>query len=108
AAGSTRDPEIRRSLGELGLLDEVQVVGGQASCLGDRYNGAFSLDQPTLSDQIRHQYWPGDSAACRSHSGRDVLRSGTTRSLSACQNSRADQRQRTPMKELPNFLETSK
>jgi len=29
AAGSTRDPEIRRSLGELGLLDEVQVVDGQ-------------------------------------------------------------------------------
>jgi len=29
AAGSTRDPEIRRSLGELGLLDEVQVEGSQ-------------------------------------------------------------------------------
>ncbi len=29
AAGSTRDPEIRRSLGELGLLDEVQIEGGQ-------------------------------------------------------------------------------
>ena len=27
AAGSTRDPEIRRSLAELGLLDEVQIVG---------------------------------------------------------------------------------
>lgn len=27
AAGSTRDPEIRRSLGELGLLDEVEVSG---------------------------------------------------------------------------------
>jgi ATP-binding protein involved in chromosome partitioning len=31
AAGSTRDPEIRRSLGELGLLDEVQVVDGQVT-----------------------------------------------------------------------------
>src|SRR5260370_37433804 len=31
AAGSTRDPEIRRSLGELGLLDEVQVVAGQVT-----------------------------------------------------------------------------
>ena len=29
AAGSTRDPEIRRLLGELGLLDEVQIEGGQ-------------------------------------------------------------------------------
>jgi len=29
AAGSTRDPEIRRSLAELGLLDEVQIEGGQ-------------------------------------------------------------------------------
>jgi metal-sulfur cluster biosynthetic enzyme len=31
AAGSTRDPEIRRSLGELGLLDEVQVDGSQVT-----------------------------------------------------------------------------
>ncbi len=31
AAGSTRDPEIRRSLGELGLLDEVEVVDGQVT-----------------------------------------------------------------------------
>ncbi len=31
AAGSTRDPEIRRSLTELGLLDEVQVVDGQVT-----------------------------------------------------------------------------
>jgi len=31
AAGSTRDPEIRRSLGELGLLDEVEVVAGQVT-----------------------------------------------------------------------------
>ncbi len=31
AAGSTRDPEIRRSLGEMGLLDEVQVVGSQVT-----------------------------------------------------------------------------
>ena len=31
AAGSTRDPEIRRSLGELGLLDEVQVLDGQVT-----------------------------------------------------------------------------
>ncbi len=30
-AGSTRDPEIRRSLAELGLLDEVQVVDGQVT-----------------------------------------------------------------------------
>ena len=29
AAGSTKDPEIRRSLGELGLLDEVQIDGSQ-------------------------------------------------------------------------------
>jgi len=29
AAGSTRDPEIRRSLAELGLLDEVQIEDGQ-------------------------------------------------------------------------------
>ena len=29
AAGSTRDPEIRRSLGELGLLDEVKIEGSQ-------------------------------------------------------------------------------
>lgn len=31
AAGSTKDPEIRRSLAELGLLDEVQVVDGQVT-----------------------------------------------------------------------------
>ena len=31
AAGSTRDPEIRRSLADLGLLDEVQVVDGQVT-----------------------------------------------------------------------------
>jgi ATP-binding protein involved in chromosome partitioning len=31
AAGSTRDPEIRRSLAEMGLLDEVQVVDGQVT-----------------------------------------------------------------------------
>ena len=27
AAGSARDPEVRRSIAELGLLDEVQVEG---------------------------------------------------------------------------------
>jgi len=31
AAGSTRDPEIRRSLADLGLLDEVQVEGSQVT-----------------------------------------------------------------------------
>ncbi len=31
AAGSTKDPEIRRSLGELGLLDDVLVVEGQVT-----------------------------------------------------------------------------
>ena len=31
AAGATRDPEIRRSLGELGLLDEVQIDGSQVT-----------------------------------------------------------------------------
>ena len=31
AAGSTRDPEIRRSLAEMGLLDEVQVVGSEVT-----------------------------------------------------------------------------
>lgn len=31
AAGSIRDPEIRRSLADLGLLDEVQVVNGQVT-----------------------------------------------------------------------------
>ena len=30
-AGSTRDPEIRRSLADMGLLDEVQVVDGQVT-----------------------------------------------------------------------------
>jgi len=29
AAGSTRDPEIRRSLGDLGLLDEVRIEGSR-------------------------------------------------------------------------------
>jgi ATP-binding protein involved in chromosome partitioning len=29
AAGATRDPEIRRSLSELGLLDEVQIEGSR-------------------------------------------------------------------------------
>lgn len=31
AAGSTRDPEISRSLAELGLLDDVQVSGSQVT-----------------------------------------------------------------------------
>jgi ATP-binding protein involved in chromosome partitioning len=31
AAGSTRDPEIRRSLAELGLLDDVQIEGSQVT-----------------------------------------------------------------------------
>jgi metal-sulfur cluster biosynthetic enzyme len=31
AAGATRDPEIRRSLGELGLLDEVEIDGSQVT-----------------------------------------------------------------------------
>ena len=31
AAGSTRDPEIRRSHGELGLLDEVKIEGSQVT-----------------------------------------------------------------------------
>ncbi len=31
AAGSTRDPEIRRSLGELGLMDEVKIEGSQVT-----------------------------------------------------------------------------
>jgi metal-sulfur cluster biosynthetic enzyme len=31
AAGSTRDPEIRRSLAEMGLLDDVQIEGGQVT-----------------------------------------------------------------------------
>ena len=29
AAGAARDPEIRRSLAELGLLDEVEIQGSQ-------------------------------------------------------------------------------
>ena len=31
AAGSVRDPEIRRSLSDMGLLDEVQVEGSQVT-----------------------------------------------------------------------------
>ena len=31
AAGSTRDPEIRRSLSELGLLDDVQIEGSRVT-----------------------------------------------------------------------------
>jgi ATP-binding protein involved in chromosome partitioning len=31
AAGSVRDPEIRRSLGEMGLLDEIQIEDGQVT-----------------------------------------------------------------------------
>lgn len=31
AAGSTRDPEIRRSLAELGLLDEVEEENGKVT-----------------------------------------------------------------------------
>ena len=31
AAGSVRDPEIRRSLSEMGLLDDVQVEGSQVT-----------------------------------------------------------------------------
>jgi metal-sulfur cluster biosynthetic enzyme len=31
AAGSTRDPEIRRSLAEMGLLDEVTVDDGKVT-----------------------------------------------------------------------------
>ena len=31
AAGSTRDPEIRRSLSELGLLDDVLIEDGQVT-----------------------------------------------------------------------------
>jgi metal-sulfur cluster biosynthetic enzyme len=31
AAGSTRDPEIRRSLSDLGLLDEVEIAGSQVT-----------------------------------------------------------------------------
>lgn len=31
AAGSARDPEIRRSLAEMGLLDEVQIVGSEVT-----------------------------------------------------------------------------
>lgn len=31
AAGATRDPEIRRSLSELGLLDEVKIEGSQVT-----------------------------------------------------------------------------
>ena len=31
AAGSVRDPEIRRSLGDMGLLDEVQIDGSQVT-----------------------------------------------------------------------------
>ena len=31
AAGSVRDPEIRRSLGEMGLLDDVQIEGSQVT-----------------------------------------------------------------------------
>ena len=31
AAGSTRDPEIRRSLADLGLLDEVEINGSQVT-----------------------------------------------------------------------------
>jgi metal-sulfur cluster biosynthetic enzyme len=31
AAGSVRDPEIRRSLSEMDLLDDVQIEGGQVT-----------------------------------------------------------------------------
>jgi metal-sulfur cluster biosynthetic enzyme len=31
AAGSVRDPEIRRSLGDMGLLDDIQIEGGQVT-----------------------------------------------------------------------------
>ena len=38
-AGSVRDPEIRRSLGEMGLLDDVQIEGCQVI-------GHFHLTSP--------------------------------------------------------------
>ena len=31
AAGSVRDPEIRRSLSDMGLLDDVQIEGSQVT-----------------------------------------------------------------------------
>ena len=31
AAGSVPDPEVRRSIGDLGLLDEVEVDGGRVT-----------------------------------------------------------------------------
>lgn len=31
AAGSVPDPEVRRSIADLGLLDEVEVVGGRVT-----------------------------------------------------------------------------
>lgn len=31
AAGATRDPEIRRSLADMGLLDEVEITGTQVT-----------------------------------------------------------------------------
>jgi metal-sulfur cluster biosynthetic enzyme len=31
AAGSTPDPEIRRSIGSMGLIDEVELRGGHAT-----------------------------------------------------------------------------
>lgn len=31
AAGSVRDPEIRRSLSEMGLLDDVEIEGSQVT-----------------------------------------------------------------------------
>ena len=34
AAGSVRDPEIRRSLGDMGLLDDIQIEGGQVTEIG--------------------------------------------------------------------------
>ena len=56
AAGSTRDPEIRRSLGELGLLDEVQALFGAVHSLltvGDGADAAASLGKLEVLSGVR-------------------------------------------------------
>ena len=86
AAGSTRDPEIRRSLTELGLLDEVQIEEGQVTV-------QFHLTSPlcptkfatSIGQEIRRRV----EAIPRCY----VVSGCAPRSLFARQNSRAYQRE---------------
>ncbi len=83
AAGSTRDPEIRRSLAEMGLLDDVQIEGGQVTV-------HFHLTSPLCPSKFATNIGQEILQARGSCAGSRVVQGSAARSFPAREDSGAD------------------